>query len=242
MFDDAGPIVRIIFSGAAVFAALSYYGYFIDGKISAHYREAVYKLMNRISNDTWPQRFLDLHSTIFRSSRTGRPHIGRLSIASLTATGFLAIVWSILHWPDLSNAGDLTFLVILIFYSIPINLVGDYFSCWESHFIISRMTQTKSVHKHLLLLLFDFIASVIIFLLGLIAGTLIFVAVPIPGNHSDYSGGLFYELLDGVTTILLSGGLIFYAENELANIFGIVFFTTLFTSIWTWAFTLGITL
>ena len=198
-----------------------------------------------MNDETWPDYFLEMFDEIFGSKTTKRPRILRSSLASLSILAIITFVWLINDFSNIKYSFEGTISSLLwmfaITYAITINIIGDYFSLWETRFIVSRMK--KGGHKRRLLLLFsDFVASMIIFFVGLVIGTVIVNSyLPQLGTSDGWYNDTVSTLIE-IFVEISEGVIILSHQDEFWNIFGIFLYTTFFTSIWVWAFQIGLTL
>ena len=249
MFDGFPTWLYPIIAGAAIFGAFSRFGYFLDegNKITPSYRQNVRDLLNRINHSSWPGYFLTLHDIVFCPSPRRWPRISRSLIASTIALFVVLVIWIVAQFSDLRSfienkiASTAALILLTISYALPFNLLGDLFSDWETRVIIDRMVQTQSTKKRALLLLFDLGASIGVFLVGLIFGTLFLMANARLLGWSASDASYFDDVLQYIERIILNGGWLFLDGIEF-NVFGVFFVTTLLTSVWIWVFFIGIML
>ena len=93
-------------------------------------------------------------------------------------------------------------------------------------------------------LIIDLFASVGIYLLGLMLGTLVLLLVFMVWRGigiSEIEGWARVVWRAWGTTFspLLEGAMFFVDEPDLNNVLGVFFVTTMFTSIWAWAYVIG---
>ena len=253
MIDASSTWTHLVLSvtyGVIICIAISTFGFLIDKKVPPYWREKSYELVDWINTSSWPACFMAIFDTVFCPFSSGRPSISRSLFASAIATFVIAILWFVFQQP---NLGDLFaesdrllgISVFLISLSVTTNLLGDHFSYWETRLIIKRMAKSRSTKKHVMYILVDFIFSTLIFVLGLTLGAILFLAIGsvfIPDYSTETIGEAFSQMPDLLEIAIFSGGFVFLAEHEMANIFGIFYFTTLTTSMWIWIFRIGIAL
>ena len=150
----------------------------------------------------------------------------------------------------MNNPGWGYFSFVCIF-AVSINLVGDYLSLWETRIIIGRMgdyrlmgqkskSKCRSVCR-VSFLLIDLIASVLIFFSTLLLGLLLSSPIMI-ANESLSAEDVFLFVsvsFQWIVEYFLEGGITFSHSDPSFDPITIFFYTTLFTSIWAWAFMCG---
>ena len=184
--------------------------------------------------------FLPLFDCVFDPNKTGRPRFLRSGVASLVALAIISGVWWFFHSQRAGSALEeareywLYYIILVIIFAISINLIGDFISLWETRVVIGRMATAGSKKLQAILLILDLVLTVTIYCLGCVLGLLlleIFVDIDLIDLLPQLFAELFYR-----------GGLTFSNEDMTLDLFGIFFYTTLFTSVWVWEFMLGITL
>lgn len=255
MVEWWGPIA----AGAGVTGAVGSFGYFMDNKLDDAFRSKVRDKLTRATpkgiaagDENWPSLFLAMFDRLFDPKGKGRPHFWRSAAASMVVLAALLVAWAILL-PEragqvISVLGSDSFIVVLliVLFVIPINIVGDFGSLWQSRFVIGRMAVTPYTINKTAFLLLDLIATVGIFVLAFALGAfgavyLASVFASIFDSEVMYLGSLIIasnELFDFVTSGRLLGSLLF-SSDLLLDLFVIFFYTTLFTSVWVWLFMLG---
>ena len=166
-----GPIA----AGAAVFGAVGGFGYFIDNKLDEGLRRKVRDKLMRVplegdaaGDDNWPTLFLYMFDRLFDPKENGRPRVWRSALASLLVLTTLLVVWAVLL-PERATAVvgwiESNWLRVFFFigFGAAINIVGDFFSLWESRLVIGRMAAAPGAIRKAAFLLLDLIATVAIF-------------------------------------------------------------------------------
>ena len=235
------PIIFLpIVAGVAFFVVCSRFGYFCDGKVNEDFKDRLRKRLKPIkksNNDGLARLFFTMFNRLFDPKETGRPQFWRASLASISILLFMFLIAVLADVGIITNFGLGDFIIFLIFFAVPINIIGDYFSLWETRIVIGRMASAGRRKRQALLLLLDLVASVIIYFLGLALGTMVIVLLFPNGNLSSF--------LDVYTRIVIQmfslDFLAFNIDKEYV-FFAICFYTTLLTSVWAWAFMLGATL
>ncbi len=231
--------------GFYVAVTISALGFILDHIVRKHYRQEISHEWQRIDKNSWPKKFLELHDRLLTSSLSsaGRPRLGRSAALSMLSIFVIIVGWLLLGLPD--NNLDNKFsadheLIILIFviYIIPVNILGDYFSFWETRIVIGRMAEAKQKVALFLYVLLDFVVTTLLFMIFLLLGTVVFIMMfYLEGAQMD---NILSEVGNTIYEILESGGWLFAsADAPGINAFGVLYLTTLTTSIWVWAYMIG---
>jgi len=166
----------------------------------------------------------------------------------------IAVVSIIFQYENLNSIIEeiedytLFYLILLVPYAMFINVMGDYFSLWETRLIVGRIAK-RILRKHrFLLLLLDVLVSTLIFVAGLILGSATFLATWVlgGGDLSFFGDGswlyhLFSLIKEIMSLVFIEGGLSFSDQLGIGSFFGILLYTTFFTSVWVWVFFIGVT-
>ena len=244
--------------GAAFAWACSRFGYFWDkdDKLEPALRERVRQTLDRVfPADDSAGLFLSFFDNLFDPGGTGRPSLTRSVLASFLVLIVLAVAWA-LSWPGRAESiftdlveGTLRELLdsimILTLLAVGTNCIGDFFSLWETRFMMGRVAIARG-RRRAILLLSDLVATVLIYGSGVVFGSLLFMAFA-ELRAFEYIPSLSVIILHILTvvfivfdTLVVDQGLLFCdPENDFLSIF---FYTTLFTSVWAWVFMLGIKL
>ena len=237
-----GPLA----TGATLFAAISRYGYFIDEKMDEDLRRKLYRALLDTKNKSRALTLFALLSFIFDklfvAKKSGRPSFTRSALVSLTVLASMTIILAIVS-PEraISPRGilgidkwdDILMLCLLLVF---INVLGDYVSLWESRIIIGLMATSHNVFERFMWLIVDFFATVTIYILATLLLFTIILGLPQDGML-DFSGPTMHgDLLNDMFT---GGILTFSGYSNFPDMFGLCFYTTLFTSVWVYAFMLG---
>lgn len=99
------------------------------------------------------------------------------------------------------------------------------------------------------LLLADLVATMLIYGVGLVLGTFLWMAlfmilleeIPSLGDIGTIQEAVF-DLVHSVLNVLIVDRGLMFCGSEQMDFFSIFFYTTLFTSVWVWVFMLGIKL
>ena len=190
--------------------------------------------VSEVENSDWPTIFGEIFDAVFGERHLTFSCFWRSSIASAFAVTVMAFLvtavtpdlwwrhWEIHHW------GGIILLLAMGF--IPINLVADYVSLVETRWIIRQM-QSGGVFRWTLLLALDFLLTLLIFVfvLGCMLAWL---------DNDDLWG----ELVIASIYALDSFGFIddpHLNHDGFISFLSIFLYSTLFTSIWVWAFYLA---
>ena len=245
----SSPTLSFLWLFFSTFGAISAFGFLIDSKISEEYRNKTRDLLNRISPETWPTSFLAMFDAIFRSSGNGRPTVVRSVSASLLTVAIIAVAWGV-HQPTAVGAlvqvarADALIVITILGFALACNLVVDYVSFWETRLVISRIAKTQRSAWRALLVLCDLLATVAIFLVGLfLAMAAGLAALYSTVDFAEFTNmpevHLWNEIAQGYSFLIGDGGIMF-AGNESTRVYGVLFLSTLFTSVWVWAYLTGI--
>lgn len=258
--------------GIVVFVSVLKFGFFLDKHISVEFRKTLAQLMDKTTDrEYWPYLFIQLFDNYFDPRRRRRPEVIRSSIASLSVFGILFLVWlvssrfevayeTVMHmdstWNEeeieketgisLNTLWALNVLALFVIVVV-VNLVGDYFSLWESRIIVGRMVDTGGFLHRAAFLLLDLLATIIIYSVALTSGAvLVLSSLYIFFQYPSFSAWeVVLSVWGGVLRIyteLILGGLVFSHSNPINDLYSVCFYTTLFTSIWVWAFSIGLVL
>lgn len=252
MLDFSSPVPAFLGIFFTTFAAISGFGFYIDRKISEEYRSRTRDILNRFDPDTWPTSFLALYDGIFLSSIKGQPKVARSVSASFLTVVFVAVIWGIRQPNELDvlmkAAREEPFTVITVLgFALTCNFMVDYFSYWETRLVINRITKIKRRSLRAALVFLDLFATIAIFLVGLFLG--LFSGFAVSGAIQTYVGQVLISDLFDISnwrewtyiysTIIMDGSVIFAGDEE-TRVFGVFFLSTLFTSVWVWAYMIGI--
>ena len=254
-----------LLTGVGLLAAWIRFGYFWDDKLDEKHRDAVRDKMLGVMGDQNPaELFIFLFDRVFVPSRRGRPRIGRSIIASCVTLAVMLCVWWA-WWPERVDAAfapllspdpampnqayhTLVGLLALGAVAMGTNLFGDYFSLWETRFVLGRMAGARPWLQWTLLAV-DSIATYAMFLVGLVIGFVIMwiisFAMPILDTTEAGFLGTLLSFVAGVSGYLFLDGAMVFSDSELPklnDLFALFLYTALFTSIWLWVFFLGVKL
>ena len=229
-------------AGVVFFFVCSRTGYFCDRIVNKNFKDRVRKRLESIredNSDSLSRLLFTIFNRVFDPKDTGRPRFGRSSLASSLILLVMLLIWVLAKFDRLIDIlSDSLFEVVLfvIVFAVPINVVGDYFSLWETRIVVGGMANVGGRKRQVLLLLLDLVASVIIFLFGLAAGLFVYLL-------GDKDLSIFLNNYSDIVRLMFSYDfLTFNTGYEPNDVLAICFYTTLLTSVWAWAFMLGATL
>ena len=256
MIEMISPILY----GLSVAAAAAAFGYLWNGRVTADYRMRVRRRMNRIESDeSLAHLFVEFFDRVFDPTAKGRPRLKRAVLASCIVLALFLISISLTWWGDPNSAfgrildqneypgwsGILTALA----FAIGTNLFGDIFSLWETRIILGVMARSRR-RIHGLLLVVDFIATTLIFIAGLGLGAcisllsewLLLQSTSIeellrPGYAFGWIKKTYFETYE---SLIVNKGILFLADRNSYDLFGVYYYTALATSVWAWLFFVGI--
>lgn len=254
MADFFGPICV----GIAWAVGCARGGYFFDkeNRLREEWRERIRRGLNRASSeDNLASLFLPLFDRLFDPNGTGRPRFWRSVLASCLVLSGLSIMWAFL-WPEraasvFSVRETPSLLIMIVPLAVGINLIGDIFSLWETRFVVGRMAVSRGSCQAVLLLA-DLVATMLIYGVGLVLGTFLWMALLMIlvrglggmgeiGEIGEIAEGVFDLVHSILNVLIVDRGLMFCGPEDM-DFISIFFYTTLFTSVWVWVFMLGIKL
>lgn len=236
--DQLQPVIW----GVTFFLACSYFGDLIDKKIRAEYRTKLYHAMaNTFERTSRIEFFIEMFDGLFNPADAWRPRFWRSSLASVTIFCILFLMWALSNFGIVfgETSPPVLLLLLVLIFGIPINIIGDYFSLWETRYVLGKMATATGNVQRVFLFTIDIIASVFVYLAGFLGGTYCtwIVLGWIFGIQSLEDTVAF--VVDILSELFLAG--IFLSHSSMyMNLFGIFFLTSLFTSLWLWSFLLGL--
>ena len=243
--DVFGPVVV----GFSTAAAVGAFGYSIDGRLTDEFRYKVRDKLKRVSgaDDTWPTLFLTLFDRLFVPQQRRRPSFKRSAAVSISILAFLLILWVVFLPQRLdfildemsrelgTEYGVGSTLPAFFFLGVMINLIADYFSLWESRFVLGQMTTKGGAVNNAVYLLFDFVATLVIFALAV---SLAFFVIDVFSERDELVFRIFAKI-SVVFKMFIDGGLLFSHDVVFTDLIAAYLYTTFFTSVWVWLFMLG---
>jgi len=185
-------------------------------------------------NPSWPEGIISLFDSLFIPKkrrenpshvkpewRRVRPGFFRSSLASIITVALLSFIYAFLHGPD----SYIVFKLInrLLFIASVLNVVPDYFSIWETRFILSKIQRCSNVAGRILWLLLD---GFFTFLLPfLVIGFIMYIFFAGTGEEIRFALLLSFGLGPGQMTF--------------EGFLGIFIYSTFLTSVWIWLYMLA---
>ena len=235
-------------------------GEFMDRRARPSFRIQMQRAIEQDSKENITRLFLKFFDRIFDPKTTGRPSILRSAIASCTVLACFLLVAAAFWFNNETNAfkalsnndewPGLTAILAALAFAIGTNLIGDIFSLWETRIVIGRMAASPPKY-HILFLVFDVIATALVYCMGLIVGALIGLVFELLQNQTTiqeiFGTDLVYRwtvgvLIETYTELIVNKGIFFQTPNKSFDLFSIYFFTALATSVWAWMFFAGLKL
>lgn len=180
----------------------------------------------------WPETFTTLFDAVFTEHHLSwacfwRSALTSLMVVTLLLTGFVGVGLLENVVPD--SPGDVSAVAFLVLAIVAVNVVADYISLFETRWILGKMTGTTSALIYLAYLAIDVVLTVLCIL---VPASLVQLYINIP--ESPLWTTEFWEAAVGVTGTLAE--LLVRFNDQDARLMSIMFFSTLFTSVWVWAY------
>jgi hypothetical protein len=188
----------------------------------------------------WPTAFVSVFDSIFGKKHLSWRCFFRSSIASFAAVTIVfmffftinpePILVAFKEFVDMPRGILLMLLPVAI--TVVLNPIPDYISLLETRYIINRMSKTNSSIKIMGYLVFDFIATFVIFsVVGMFMSFLVLFIL---------TGGSVVEASEGIAIVLevVKTG-IFLGQNDSSSLVGIWLYSTFFTSVWVYLYILS---
>ena len=233
------------------------FGYFWDKKLSADFRDQVRQiLLHALREHNLGLLFAVFFDRIFSTTPTSRPSFTRSVFASWVILAILLGSWASYAphrffgtWSHVESVayGLPTWpLIASVFcFAVAINVVGDFFSMWETRFIVGRIA-TSPGQFLIVWLLLDLIATITIYAASYVLGISIMILLYslVFDDMTWLAAKIFFDhyLFSVLDQLVIQRGLLFCPPPSDVDLFVIFFYTTLFTSVWIWVFMLGIKL
>lgn len=218
---------------------------------SAEARERLAQTLKGLSMaawmNVWPKHFIDLFDSLF-----GKRHLTvncflRSSLASLLALLVLFVAFLIASDTSLGRYLDSWYVdqwaddpVLALSLGITIvgNFLPDYLSLLETRFVLSRLKDGPPWYKVIGYLVFDLVATTVIFLLFFILYLYIVFSMRDGWHDWDYVVYLFDSVFTGILPMWLTS---FDLDVSSSLTFDrrLNFYTTFITSAWIWLFVLS---
>ena len=206
---------------------------------SAHTRVAISTWLRNIdiaeALGNWPAQFAHVFDAVFGERHLSWRCFYRSSIASLCSVAIVALIWAAIRPNEFDAFAKPapTFLApLLVFVLIAVfsNVIPDYLSLLESRYVIRWMTTNRSVLQILFFLVVDFVATFIIFWIGMLISI---------GGYSlifgiDPMWALKTAFLNVFKQLPVWASLSVGKEGRVTV--GIFLYSTFFTSAWVWLY------
>ncbi len=237
--SDTSAVEVLAFFGTWVAVCFGLVGLFREGEkvMSSEGRAAVSDWLLRENfahrHSNWPETFVDLFDAVFTERHLSwscfwRSAVTSTFVVSLLLTGFIGFGLLEDFAPD-----SITDVSAFAFLGIPIVLnVGiDYVSLFETRWILGKMSTTDRGSAHLGYLGVDLLLTVLCVLLP-VAGVQVVTSMPLD-EAAVWSTDFWEEIVQ--LLILLGEWLLRFHEDD-ARLLSVMFFSTLFTSVWVWLY------
>ena len=236
-----------------VFASL---GYVMDGKLHPALRADVRNALNRgKQRRSAISLFLAVFNRLFVSGATGRLSLGRALLALAVVLLIMLTGWAVVL-PERAGVvfdyqlGWLDSIIMLFGILVMTNIIGCFFSLWETRLVAGWMAAADTPGQAGLLLL-DVIATLLVYCAGLLIGILIHPATysELPGMLQEFDGvgEVIHAFLSSFDLQNSGKSLLFclpddgFLDLRLVNdLLSIGFYAALLPSAWLWIFLLGI--
>ena len=259
--DNTIKILAPLIVGGSVACAIAEFGYVWDRRISCGNRDSVRDRMKQLVNrGNLADLFLGPFDRIFDPRGTGRPRILRAALWSCIVLSFFLLMGALFWAGDDSNAfaritdasayPGWSGILAAMAFAIGTNLVGDFFSLWETRFILGRMAVAPRKLQALFVLV-DLVATVLIYCIGLVLGAYIallfelfqgYTRLECILNPSFVYGWIEFTISETYCKLIVDKGLLFLGPRSSYDLISIYFYTALSPSIFAWLFFLGIKL
>jgi hypothetical protein len=202
-----------------------------DGALSSKGRTAISQwLVNQspeAAADNWSSAFSDIVDRVFSKTPLSLKFFPRSCLASLIAFVIVVTIYARIHpesFDDLGHVG----LALGLFAAA--NLIPDYFSLLISRGIVRRMAQRPNSTRVFALLLLDTILKAMLATCVIYIGSLIVSIIFPDGRLWAAAWGSVRSFYATFPPFRSGGGL---------PIFGLLFYSSFFTSMWVWFYVLG---
>lgn len=193
---------------------------------------------------SWPLMFIRLFERIFGSHHFTMHCFTRSCIASIVSVSIVTLIWATITSPTTfltlfsSDSAQKIFSQIFILFGClgAFNLIPDYFSLFQSRFILKIMSNVDSVVHIFLYLILDLVLSTLIFLLCTVVLFMygfykVMMVVKGGWDIASYLGAW----IDFFVRVMLP----LETDKQLVIPYGIFYYSTLFTSVWVWLYVLS---
>ena len=252
MSEFWGPLAL----GFGVLVSLVTFGYYFDNKITQEYRNRFLYILDVVfpldedtinNRNNWPAILIFIFDYIFHTKKeTEQPAFWRSVCASIVLYVLISVCWLTLSPERVVAVYNIEFakqdvtqvvlLAVAIFAFVAfVNGIGDFFSLWASRMFIGRMSILPKKGARAIILVLDLLVSVLIFCTGIVLGLAFSEILGV--GHMDTFVKKFNDTFGG---FFLEAGFLFAHSRPQYDVLGIIFYTTLMTSIWVWVFLIGL--
>lgn len=197
----------------------------------------------------WPQHFIELFDNLFGKRHFSFSCFFRSSLASLLALVVLFVAFLIASETTLEQYLDSWFVdqwahdpVLALSLGITIvgNFLPDYLSLLETRFVLSRLKDNPAWYKVVFYLVFDLVATTVIFLLFFVLYLYIVFSMREGWHGWDYVVFLSDSVFTGILPMWLTS-FDLNVSSSLTFDRRLNFYTTFITSAWIWLFVISTT-
>lgn len=252
-------LITLMKTSAAFVTIFTSIGFSID-KIGYMGGELGTRIVNRAKHaihqgDGFVRLFLDYFDWFFKPNKIYRPRVARSILASCAMLILFLSLWLIFFRDRANDVREIlsdnqaftgwSGIYSPLAFLIGTNLIGDFFSLWESRFVMEYMAKVR-LRFQVLLLLLDLVSTILIYCVGLVIGGLIVITFEgqLISSVGNVIGWIEYVFSDTYKHLVVNKGLLFCKDVSTYlytyDLMSIYFYTALFTSVWLWVFLIGI--
>ncbi len=182
--------------------------------------------------------FIAVFDGVFSEKHSSFQCISRSCIASFMAVLILTFFWYTIHPDDFCGIFSIVppkrFIFFYLLITVLFNPIPDYFSLLETRWILGKIKNTNSTKNILCFLAIDIVATVSIFLIGVIISVFLLIHI-LPFFFKDSSSPAYLETLSHyLSELYYSITLNSKRGNDIT--IGVWLYSTFFTSIWVWLY------
>ena len=230
ILELVGVWIGVVFFFFGLFAILA------DFSTHEKYHEWVNEQAKRLATatskpvkDKWQLLFLRMFERLFGERHWSWQCFLRSGLASFLSLGVMAIIFVIMN-PTALKFSTVNFFLYLIGGGVLLNFLPDFLSLGQTRWVLKKISHSKIWVG--LWLIFDFVLTTLIFIVGVLA-FVFFI------KFLERSGFSLLKLNEILTTfgedIPILGQVLFLSED---SIFGLFYWTTYITSFWLYLFML----
>lgn len=193
----------------------------------------------------WSEAFTSLFDRVFGKRHLTLRCFFRSCIASAASLSILVWIWAtvrpaqvdaMLAFHSSRHIPVAFFVVFLVSLPVTFNFIPDYVSLLETRWILRVVPSTMRKRRIILLLVFDAVLSVLIFLAFFTAYLELVLHYALPEAPKSYFG---WKMMLSNWEAMIIQGLTFTGAPPLFMPFGLLLDTTLLTSVWLWVYIFG---